>query len=159
MEEALHDMPVFREFAKLGDGVARLPDEMAKLAKQETGHAKPIVLADRGYFEGYEILECERAGIATLVPKPTVFGTLKAWMCTTHFLTGTLPRVGTEMSLQVLAYNLKRAIKIFGARELMTAMRAQVRGPSASRSRPRENRRLDAAATSTRRGAFTHGLD
>ncbi len=27
MEEALHDMPVFREFAKLGDGVARLPDE------------------------------------------------------------------------------------------------------------------------------------
>jgi IS5 family transposase len=27
MEEALHDMPVFREFAKLGEGVARLPDE------------------------------------------------------------------------------------------------------------------------------------
>jgi len=27
MEEALHDMPVFREFAKLDDGVARLPDE------------------------------------------------------------------------------------------------------------------------------------
>ena len=27
MEEALHDMPVFREFAKLGDGVIRLPDE------------------------------------------------------------------------------------------------------------------------------------
>ena len=27
MEEALHDMPVFREFAKLNDGVARLPDE------------------------------------------------------------------------------------------------------------------------------------
>lgn len=27
MEEALHDMPVFREFAKLGDGATRLPDE------------------------------------------------------------------------------------------------------------------------------------
>lgn len=27
MEEALHDMPVFREFGKLGDGVTRLPDE------------------------------------------------------------------------------------------------------------------------------------
>jgi IS5 family transposase len=27
MEEALHDMPIFREFAKLGDGVFRLPDE------------------------------------------------------------------------------------------------------------------------------------
>jgi hypothetical protein len=28
------------------------------------------VLADRGYFEGYQILECERASIATMVPKP-----------------------------------------------------------------------------------------
>ena len=27
MEEALHDMPVFREFARLGDGMTRLPDE------------------------------------------------------------------------------------------------------------------------------------
>ena len=27
MEEALHDMPVFREFARLEDGVTRLPDE------------------------------------------------------------------------------------------------------------------------------------
>ena len=43
---------------------------MAKAAKQATAHPKPIVLADRGYFEGYEILECERAGIATMVPKP-----------------------------------------------------------------------------------------
>jgi hypothetical protein len=35
-----------------------------------------------------------------------VFGTLKAWMGSTDFLTKTLPRVRTEMSLQVLAYNL-----------------------------------------------------
>ena len=27
MEEALHDMPVFREFARLGEGAERLPDE------------------------------------------------------------------------------------------------------------------------------------
>jgi transposase len=53
-----------------------------------------------------------------------VFGTLKAWMGSNHFLTKTLPRVGTEMSLQVLAYNLKRVIKILGARPLMEAMRA-----------------------------------
>jgi transposase len=199
---------------------------MAKSAKEATRHPKPIVLADRGYFEGYEILECERAGIATLVPKPLtsnskadgrfdkrdfiydaqrdeyrcptgqiaiyrytsdergktqhrywpsacprcpikakctpgdyrrisrwehedvletvqarldgapeasrlrqrtvehVFGTLKAWMGSTHFLTKTLPRVRTEMSLQVLAYNLQRAIKILGATTLITAMRA-----------------------------------
>ena len=53
-----------------------------------------------------------------------VFGTLKGWMGSTHFLTKTLPKVAAEMSLQVLAYNLKRAIKILGARELMNAMRA-----------------------------------
>lgn len=30
-EEALHDMPAFRGFAKLGKGVALLPDEMTIL--------------------------------------------------------------------------------------------------------------------------------
>ena len=42
------------------------------------------------------------------------FGTLKSWMGYTHFLTKTLPRVSTEMSLHVLAYNLKRVIKLLG---------------------------------------------
>ena len=36
------------------------------------------------------------------------FGTLKAWMGATHFKTRTLDKVRTEMSLHVLAYNLKR---------------------------------------------------
>src|SRR5271154_1609008 len=40
------------------------------------------------------------------------FGTLKAWMGATHFLTRTLDKVRTEMSLHVLAYNLKRMITI-----------------------------------------------
>jgi transposase len=199
---------------------------MAMLAKQATGERKLIALADRGYFEGYEILKCERAGIAAMVPKPMtssgafegrfdkrdfvyderrdeyrcpagqvairrfttvedgktlprywtsacpscpikarctpspyrrisrwehesvldmvqerldgapeamrlrrqtvehVFGTLKAWMGSAHFLTKTLPRVRTEMSLQVLAYNLKRAIKVLGTARLMAANRA-----------------------------------
>jgi hypothetical protein len=52
-----------------------------------------------------------------------VFGTLKAWMGSAHFLTRTLPRVRTEMSLQVLAYNLKRATKILGTGPLIAAMR------------------------------------
>ena len=195
-------------------------------AKEAAAHPQPVVLADRGYFEGYQILECESAGIATMVPKPLtsnskfegrfdkrdfiydgqrdeyrcpagkaaiyrftavedgktlhkywssacggchlkpqctpapnrrisrwehesvlevvqarldnapgtsrlrgqtvehVFGTLKAWMGSTHFLTKTLPRVRTEMSLQVLAYNLKRAIKILGAETLIAEMKA-----------------------------------
>ena len=52
------------------------------------------------------------------------FGTLKAWMGATHFLTKTLPRVSTEMSLHVLAYNLKRAMQIVGIRPLMEAIQA-----------------------------------
>ena len=53
-----------------------------------------------------------------------VFGTLKAWMGATHFLTKTLPRVSTEMSLHVLAYNLKRTMQIIGVVPLMQAIRA-----------------------------------
>jgi hypothetical protein len=43
------------------------------------------------------------------------FGTIKAWMGATHFLTRTIERVSTEMSLHVLAYNMKRVIKLFGS--------------------------------------------
>jgi transposase len=50
------------------------------------------------------------------------FASLKAWMGSSHFLTRTLQRVQTEMSLQVLAYNMKRMINILGARPLMQAI-------------------------------------
>ncbi|SFH16991.1 hypothetical protein SAMN03159447_07029, partial [Variovorax sp. NFACC27] len=52
-----------------------------------------------------------------------VFGTLKHWMGSTHFLTKTLANVGTEMSLHVLAYNMKRVISILGMSRTMKAMR------------------------------------
>ena len=52
------------------------------------------------------------------------FGTLKAWMGSTHFLTRTLEKVKTEMSLQVLAYNMRRMINIFGVNPLMQAIAA-----------------------------------
>jgi len=45
-------------------------------------------------------------------------------MGSAHFLTRTLKKVSTEMSLHVLAYNLKRVIKILGTGALMEAMRA-----------------------------------
>jgi len=223
--DAKHHMIVAHEVTNSITDQGQLP-AMAKAAKEATGHSKPTVLADRGYFEGYDILECEQAGIETLVPKPLtsnskfhgrfdkrdfiydpsrdvyrcpagqiaihryttveagktqrrywtsacpschlkpqcttaqyrritrwehedvletvqarldrtpeasrvrqgtvehVFGTLKAWMGSTHFLTRTLPRVRTEMSLQVLVYNLQRAIKIMGAATLISEMRA-----------------------------------
>jgi len=52
------------------------------------------------------------------------FGTLKAWMGYTHFLTKTLPRVRTEMSLHVLAYNMKRVMNLLGVVTLMEAVQA-----------------------------------
>jgi len=52
------------------------------------------------------------------------FGTFKSWMGSTHFLTRTLKRVSTEMSLHVLAYNMKRVIAIIGVGPLLQAIRA-----------------------------------
>ncbi|MBO0718668.1 MAG: IS1182 family transposase [Rhizobiales bacterium] len=52
-----------------------------------------------------------------------VFGTIKDWMGRAHFRTRRLANVGTEMSLHVLAYNLKRAIAVLGVPELIAAMR------------------------------------
>jgi len=52
-----------------------------------------------------------------------VFGTLKQWMGATHFLTRRIENVSTEMSLQVLAYNLKRVMQILGAKKAVQAMR------------------------------------
>jgi hypothetical protein len=223
--DAKHHMIVAHEVTNVGHDRGQLADMAAK-ARDAVGEERLIALADRGYYEGYEILKAEQAGIATLVPKPLtsgsiaegrfdkrdfiydrrrdeyrcpageiaiyrytadergktlhrywtsacpscpikarctpgdyrritrwehedvldivqerldgvpeaarlrrqtvehVFGTLKAWMGSNHFLTKTLPRVQAEMSLQVLAYNLKRAMKILGTRALMNAMRA-----------------------------------
>ena len=52
------------------------------------------------------------------------FGTIKSWMGATHFLCRTLPKVSAEMSLHVLAYNLKRVMRIMGTGALVEALRA-----------------------------------
>jgi transposase len=52
-----------------------------------------------------------------------VFGTLKHWMGSTHFLMRGLAHVATEMSLHVLAYNFKRLINLLGMAKMMKAMR------------------------------------
>ncbi len=52
------------------------------------------------------------------------FGTIKHWMGSTHFQMKTLQRVSTEMSLHVLAYNMKRLINIFGVKPLIEAIHA-----------------------------------
>ena len=50
------------------------------------------------------------------------FGTIKAWMGATHFLMRGLPKVATEMALNVLAYNMKRVMAILGVGNLLVAM-------------------------------------
>ena len=69
----------------------------------------------------------DRVPQAMVLRRQTVehpFGTIKAWMGATHFLTRTLKRVSTEMSLHVLAYNMKRVIAILGVGPLIRAIRA-----------------------------------
>jgi hypothetical protein len=52
------------------------------------------------------------------------FGTLKFWMGAAHFLMKTREHVSTEMSLHVLAYNLRRVMAILGTGTVMQQMRA-----------------------------------
>jgi transposase len=221
-----HHLIVAHEVTNVGHDRAQLSG-MSEQAREAMGHEALIVLADRGYFDGEEILACEQAGNTPLVPKPLTsgakadgrfgkqdfvylpehdayrcpagetmkwwfnridengkllrhywttkcpdcplkakctpakvrrvtrwehegvldamqrrldqqpdamrvrrrtaehpFGTLKAWMGAAHFLTRTLKRVGTEMSLHVLAYNMKRVFAIRGVGPLVAAIRA-----------------------------------
>jgi transposase len=222
--DSKHHLIVAHEVTNLGHDRSQL-SSMAKQAHAAMGTKKLTVLADRGYFGGEQVLECERQGITALVPKSLTssnrkkgqfdkrdfeyfpkndtyrcpagkkaiwrfsavehgmtihrywssdcprcpmkarcttgvyrrisrwehedvldrmqnkldrmpeasrlrkqtvehpFATLKSWMGATHFLTRTLPKVSAEMSLHVLAYNLKRAIQILGPQELMRSMR------------------------------------
>ncbi|MDY2564768.1 IS1182 family transposase [Pseudomonas syringae] len=77
-------------------------------------------------LEGMQ-LRLSKAPEMMRVRKRTVehpFGTLKQWMGATHFLTRKLAGVSTEMSLNVLAYNLKRVMKIIGTHHLIKALKA-----------------------------------
>jgi hypothetical protein len=84
----------------------------------------------RGQHEG--VLDAMQARLDRMpdamgVRRQTVkhaFGTLRSWMGSTHFLTRPLERVRIEMSLHVLAYNMKREITILDVGALMRAIRA-----------------------------------
>jgi hypothetical protein len=223
--DAEHHMIVAHEVINEGHDRSQLAP-MAGKARDAIGTKKVTVLADRGYFNGEQLRQCDQTGITALVPKPLTsnnraqglfdkrdfvydakrdeyrcpagerailrftgeergqtlhhywtsacprcpikaqcttgtyrrvtrweheavleklqaeldktpmasklrrrtvehaFGTLKSWMGSTHFLTKTLPKVRTEMSLHVLAYNMKRAISILGAQPLIEFMKA-----------------------------------
>lgn len=223
--DAEHHLILAHEVTNEGNDRSQL-STMAKQARSALGTERLTALADRGYYNGPEILECESAGVIPLVPKPLtsralargrfdkrdfqyiaerdvyqcpagedairryvsedrgmkrivywssacpgcpikakctpdkwrrisrwehedvldrmqtrldarpeasivrrqtvehVFGTLKAWLGTTPLLTKTLPKVSTEISLAVLAYNMKRVIKMIGTKRLVEAIYA-----------------------------------
>jgi len=222
--DAKHHLIAAHEVTNIGSDRAQL-SKMAVAAREAMGKRRLQAIADRGYFNGPEILACDEAGITPLVPQPMtsiakaagrfskndftyiakddqyqcpageraihrytrledglmvrmywssacpqcpirhqcttgdyrrvwrrehekileatqrrldrkpqamtprrrtiehVFGTLKHWMGATHFLTRGSRHVGTEMSLHVLAYNLKRVIQLLGMARTMKAMR------------------------------------
>lgn len=67
----------------------------------------------------------ERMPEAMLIRRQTVehaFGTIKAWMGSTHFLMKTLEKVKTAMSLHVRVYNLIRVINSPGVGPLLRAL-------------------------------------
>jgi hypothetical protein len=91
---------------------------MPNLRAQASMHARqgqtPEVLGARERAR-QDASQLDQMPEAMTIRRQTVehpFGTLKAWMGSTHFLTRTLEKVKTEMSLQVLAYNMKRMINI-----------------------------------------------
>ena len=94
-------------------------------------HCTPTKLRRVKRWEHEDVLDrmqdrLDRMPDAMDVRRQTVehpFGTLKAWMGATHFLTRTLDNVRTETSLHVLAYNLKRMIAIFGVGSLIAVIR------------------------------------
>jgi len=55
------------------------------------------------------------------------FGTMKSWTSANHFLTKRLSGVSTETSLQILAYNMKRAINPVGTRKIIAMIDPQDR--------------------------------
>jgi len=81
-------------------------------------HADVLERAQQRLDERPEIMRMRRA----TVEHP--FGTIKSWMGSTHLQMKTLPRVSTEMSLHVLAYNMKRAINLLGTEKIVATIRA-----------------------------------
>ena len=81
-------------------------------------HEHVVEAAERRLDEHPEMMRTRRE----TVEHP--FGTIKSWMGSTHFQMRTLKKVGTEMALHVLAYNLKRVMNILGIGPLIAAMKA-----------------------------------
>ena len=119
----------------IGAGVGRTGTNSLRLALNQLGLGPCYPPAKERRVKRWEheaVVEAmqerlERAPETMRVRRQTAehpFGTIKARMGATHFRLRTLEKVSTEMSLHVLAYNLKRMIAILGVQPLIQAMRA-----------------------------------
>jgi hypothetical protein len=70
---AQHHLIVAHEVTNVGSDRAQL-STMAGQAKAAMGAEALDVLADRGYFNGEEVLACEPLGVTPYVPKPMTSG-------------------------------------------------------------------------------------
>jgi transposase len=68
-----HHLIVTHDVINIGNDRGQLA-RMSKQAKQTLGTNKLDVIADRGYFDGQEILACAEAGITVTLPKPMTSG-------------------------------------------------------------------------------------
>jgi transposase len=71
--ETKHHLIIAHEVINEGSDRAQL-SPMAKAAKAALAVAKLDAVADRGYFNGEEILACDNAGITVTLPKPMTSG-------------------------------------------------------------------------------------
>jgi transposase len=71
--ETEHHLIVAHEVTNVGSDRAQLA-AMAKEAKAALGAETLNAVADRGYYNGEEILACEQAGITVILPKPMTSG-------------------------------------------------------------------------------------
>jgi transposase len=79
-------------------------------------HEEVLERAAKRLREKPEVMLARRS----LVEHP--FGTIKSWTSSAHLLTKRRSGVSTEMSLQVLAYNMKRAINLLGTKRIVATI-------------------------------------
>jgi hypothetical protein len=68
-----HHLIVAHEVTNVGTDRSQLSN-MAEQARTEIGAETVEVVADRGYYDGEEIVACEEAGITVYLPKPMTSG-------------------------------------------------------------------------------------
>ncbi|MGF6632892.1 hypothetical protein OKW39_000043 [Paraburkholderia sp. MM6662-R1] len=89
--DATSHLIVAHEVTNLGNDCNQLIN-MATQARAATGIENLTVVADRGYFKGEEILQCDKAGFTAFVPKPLTWAVKQMGTSASRTLS-TLPKM------------------------------------------------------------------